>query len=259
MVLVIIQARLGSTRLPKKVLLPFGKGHTVLSFMLDRVKQATLIDNVLVATTTNPDDQSLVNYLLSIGQKYYAGSETDVLDRYYQAAASMSLGDDDVVVRLTGDCPFSDPRLLDQVIKTYLDNDYDFVSNSLEPYSFPDGLDIEVFSFKNLKRAWQEAKLPSHREHVTFYFWQNPEMFKVYYCQNERKLTQYRLTLDYPQDYKLLSKIRDHFGDKARTVRWQEIVEFLEANPDIAQINSENKQNAGWQSALDEDKKFLNN
>lgn len=260
MVLAIIQARLGSSRLPEKVLLPFGPSHTTLSYMIERVKKAKLVDQVVVATTSKPDDKKLIDYLESIGQKYFAGSENDVLDRYYQTAKAYCQSPSDVIIRLTGDCPFSDPVIIDLAVKTYQSGDYDFVSNSLEPYSYPDGLDVEVFSFANLERAAREAKLPSHREHVTFYFWQNPELFRVYYCQYPKKLSHYRLTLDYLQDYELLTKIREHFEEKNTSdFHMEEIVEFMESHPEIAKLNADKKQNAGWQTALEEDKKYLNN
>lgn len=258
MVLAIIQARMGSTRLPRKVLLPFGQNHTVLSYMLERVKRAKLVDKVMVATTDAEPDCELVAYLQKLDVPYAVGSETDVLDRYYQAARSQNLKPDDVIVRLTGDCPFSDPAIIDLAVKTFLDGGYDFVSNSLEPYSYPDGLDVEVFSFANLERAAREAMLPSHREHVTFYFWQNPGMFKVYYCEYPKKLSHYRLTLDYPQDYELLKKIREHFEEQNTSdFHMEDIVAFLETHPEIVRLNREHKQNAGWTPALEADNRFL--
>lgn len=258
MVLAIIQARLGSTRLPGKVLLPFGASATALSFMIERVGRAKTIDEIIVASTTTAEDQKLAEYLEKLGVKYFLGSETDVLDRYYQAAKQFCQSPDDVIVRLTGDCPLIDGAVIDEVVKTFFDNDYDFVSNSLEPYSYPDGMDVEVFSFKNLERAAREAKLPSHREHVTFYFWQNPKKFKIYYIQYPKNLSHYRLTLDYPQDYEILNKIREHFERQGtRNFHMEDIVNFLEIHPEIAQINAGIKQNVGWAPSLAEDKKAL--
>ena len=256
-VIAIMQARLGATRLPNKVLLPL-RGGTALSYELERVKKSKLIDEVVVATTTSPNDQKLIEYLDSIGQPYFAGSEQDVLDRYYRTAEHYCEDDTDVIVRLTADCPLTDPKIIDQVVSTYLDNGHDFVSNSLEPYSFPDGMDVEVFSYKNLKKAWKEATLPSHREHVTFYFWQNPEIFKIFYVQNPQNLTGYRMTLDYPEDYELIKKVCQHFEEQNNSdFGMEEIIAFLDQRPDIKNLNAIRIQNSGWSSALEKDKKFL--
>lgn len=253
----IIQARLGSTRLPQKVLLPLTPGHTALSCELARVKQAKLIDKILVATTTSPADQKLIEYLDAIGQEYFAGSEDDVLDRYYNAALDFEAKASDTIVRLTADCPVIDPKIIDQVVGIYLHGGFDFVSNSLQPYSYPDGMDVEVFSFRSLEKAWREAVLPSHREHVTFYFWQNPKLFKIYYHKNSTDLSKFRLTLDYPQDYELLKKVVEHFAQRL-DCRMDEIITFLDQHPEIKQINANLVQNAGWQSSLSEDQKFIN-
>jgi len=254
----IIQARMGAIRLPDKVLLELLPGKTVIDCMIDRVKRAKLVDVIIIATTENPKDKKLIEHLESINQKYFVGDENDVLDRYYQTAKQYGARPDDIIIRLTADCPVIDPSNIDKLIKIYLDNKYDFVSNTLEPYSWPDGMDVEIFSFGNLEKAWQEAKLPSHREHVTFYFWQNTEKFKIYYDKNERNLSGYRLTLDYKEDYELLKKIYEHFNAQGKNGDFstQDIINFLDTNPDIRSINSEAKRNAGWQSALAKDKEL---
>lgn len=253
-IITIIQARLASTRLPNKILKKLKPGKSALECMIKRVSGSSLVTDIIVATTENPIDQKLISYLKKIGQKYFVGKEDDVLDRYYQAARAVGAQSSDIIVRLTSDCPVIDPRVIDTVINRYLKGGYDFVTDSLEPYSYPDGMDVEVFSFKNLKKAWREAVLPSHREHVTFYFWQNPKLFKIYYVKNNKNLSGYRLTLDYKEDYLLLKKIYGHFNDYDFAM--QDILDYLDANPDIRNINSEAKRNAGWQSALKKDKEF---
>ena len=245
-VIAIIQARLGSSRLPDKVLLELLPNKTVLKCMLDRVKKAKLIDDIIVATTNNPKDKKLVKYLEKINQQYFVGDEDDVLDRYYQTAKKYCTSKNDIIVRLTADCPVIDPVIIDKVIQQYLNNDFDFVSNALEPYTYPDGMDVEVFSFGNLEKAWKEAKLPSHREHVTFYFWQNPKIFRIYYYKNERNLSEYRLTLDYPEDYKLLKIIYKYLYKKNKKFTLEDIINFLNQNPKIKNINTEIKRNTGW-------------
>ncbi len=255
----IVQARMGSARLPGKVLLPLRPRETALGFMLERVKAAKSLDKIVVATSTDSGNNDLISYLERLGISYFAGSETDVLDRYYQTA-KMFAEPDDLIVRLTGDCPLHDPRVIDLVVNTYFSGNYDFVSNSLEPYSFPDGLDVEVFSFKNLETAWHEAKLPSHREHVTFYFWQNPARFKIFYVKNPQNLSRYRLTLDYPEDYELIKNIVSYFaGQKKQDFSMAEIIAYLDLHPEVMMLNAGIKQNAGWEASLQADKQFLNN
>lgn len=253
MVLAIIQARMGATRLPGKVLLPLGRG-TALSEELSRVKRAKRIDKIVVATTTSSADDKLAEYLKESGYEYFRGSETDVLDRYWQTAKNAGIKSSDAIVRLTADCPLIDPAVIDEVVSTYLRGGYDFVSNSLEPYSYPDGMDCEVFSFQDLERAAREATLPSHREHVTFYFWQNPDKFKIYYRKYEKDLSKYRLTLDTPEDYELIKSVYEHFIDKDFDM--QEVITFLDQHPDIKKINASIAHNAGWQPSLEKDKKF---
>ncbi len=256
-VFAIIQARLGSNRLPNKILLKLLPGKTSLECMLERVKRAKIINNVIIATTNNPKDKKLIKYLGKINQKYFVGDENDVLDRYYQTAKKYCASKNDVVVRLTADCPVIDPAIIDKVVWQYLNNDFDFVSNTLQPYTYPDGMDVEVFSFGNLKKASEEAKLPSHREHVTFYFWQNPEIFKIYHYKSERNLSEYRLTLDYIEDYELLKIIYKYLYKKNKKFTLEDIIDFLDKNPKIKNINAQIKKNTGWQGASTKDKKFL--
>jgi len=257
MILAIIQARMGSTRLPGKILLPLADSRPVLGCMLSRVKKTKLIGQVIVATTDQAEDNKTAAYLAGTGQEYFRGSEGDVLDRYYQAAKKAGASRSDAIVRLTADCPVIDPRVIDEVIKTYEDHDYDFVSNSLPPYSYPDGMDVEVFSFANLEKAWREARLPSHREHVTFYFWQSPERFKIYSCKYSRDLSSYRLTLDYPEDYQVLAQVYKHFGGLEFSM--EDIVKFLDEHPAVKKLNAGIKQNAGWQSSLEKDRQAIDN
>ncbi len=247
----IVQARMQSTRLPKKILLPLAGEKTALECMLDRVKHSKEINTVVVAASDAPADRELHEFLEKIGQPHFAGSEQDVLDRYFGAAKKFC-DPDDIIVRLTSDCPVIDPTVMDRVVRFHREGGYDFASNSLEPYSFPDGMDTEVFSFKLLERAASEAVLPSHREHVTFYFWQNPALFKIGYLKNATDQSSYRLTLDYPGDYEVLKHIYAHFAPRT-DFSMQEIVAFLDAHPDIKDLNSEAVRNAGWQSALKKD------
>jgi spore coat polysaccharide biosynthesis protein SpsF len=251
MKIAIVQARLQSTRLPRKILLPLAGEKTALECMLARVRRSERIDEVVVAASDTPADRELHAFLDSIGQPYVAGSEDDVLDRYYTAAKA-SCGPGDTIVRLTSDCPVLDARVIDRVIRFYEDGKYDFASNSLEPCSWPDGMDTEVFSFDVLERAAREATLPSHREHVTFYMWQNPDLFRIGYLKNETDQSSYRLTLDYPGDYEVLKRIYEHFSPRM-DFTLAELVQYLDAHPEVRRLNDEAVRNAGWQSALKKD------
>lgn len=249
-VIAIIQARLASTRLPRKVLRELLPGRTALECMLERVNKSRLIREVIVATTTNPGDEELIQYLKKIKQPYFIGNENDVLDRYYQAAKSAGLSGDDVVVRLTSDCPVVDPAVIDEVVRYYLDNDFDYAANGLEPYTYPDGMDTEVFSFAQLTRAWKEATKQSHREHVTFYFWKNPQLFKLGYYKNKNENEGgYRLTLDHPEDYELLCNVYAALYPKNPGFTMRDIIDFLEQHPEVKNLNAKFARNASWKSA----------
>jgi len=250
-VIAIIQARMGSTRLPGKVMLPLEGSHTALECMLFRVKQSSLIDTIVVATTSLPADDTIAALLDTLEQPYVRGSEDDVLDRYWQAAQQFA-EPGDTIVRLTSDCPVIDARVIDTVIRSFQEGGFDFVSNSLEPYTYPDGMDVEVFSYALLERAAHEAVLPSHREHVTFYFWRNPKLFRVSYVKSGRDLSQYRMTLDYAADYEILKNIYSHFSPRT-DFSLEEIIVFLEKNPDIMTLDGRVVRNAGWKSALKKD------
>ncbi|HCM43589.1 TPA: hypothetical protein DIS55_01390 [Candidatus Kaiserbacteria bacterium] len=249
-VVAIIQARMSSTRLPDKVLLDIAPGKTVLACMLERVSKSKGIDKIIVATTENPNDQTLVEYLKTIGQPYFVGDENDVLDRYYQAAIAHGTKTGDIIVRMTSDCPLIDPRVVDETIRFYKDNDFDYASNNLEPYTFPDGMDVEVFSFDALEKAWKEATKPSHREHVTFYFWKDPRIFKIgQYVNQKQNQAGYRLTLDYPGDYELLKAVYRALYPRDPLFTMRDILTFLDTNPDVKKLNAEVERNVSWGSA----------
>ena len=246
----IIQARLASTRLPRKILRELFPGRTALACMLERVNKSKLIQSVVVATTTNPGDQELIAYLKKIKQPFFVGDENDVLDRYYQAAKAAGLQGDDVIVRLTSDCPAVAPAVIDEVVRYYLDGGFDYAANGLEPYTYPDGMDTEVFSFAQLERAWKEATKPSHREHVTFYFWTNPQLFKLGYYKNKNENEgAYRLTLDYPEDYALLCRVYAALYPKNSGFTMRDIIDFLEQHPEVKNLNAKFARNASWKAA----------
>jgi spore coat polysaccharide biosynthesis protein SpsF (cytidylyltransferase family) len=172
-IVAIIQARMGSTRLPDKVLLPL-EGKTVLEHVVDRVKQSKLVKEVVVATTISRSDLKIVNFCSAKGIRVYCGSENDVLDRYFEAARLIGV---EHVIRITADCPFMDHRIIDKVVKEHLLRKNDYTANIIEE-TFPDGEDIEVMTFKVLEKAWENARLLSEREHVTPYIRNNMLTFR---------------------------------------------------------------------------------
>jgi spore coat polysaccharide biosynthesis protein SpsF len=218
--------------------------------MLERVKQCKEIDAISIATTDNPKDQVLVNYLKEKNIPYYVGSEDDVLDRYYQAAKALGATSGDSIVRMTSDCPLIDPRVADTTIRFFKGGDYDYASNNLEPYTYADGMDTEVFSFDTLERAWKEAVKPAHREHVTFYMWKNPELFKIGQYRNPvAGQAGYRLTLDYPEDLELLRTIYAELHPKNPLFTMEEILSYLDNHPEVKKVNADVVRNASWGSA----------
>ncbi len=246
----IIQARMSSTRLPGKILLDIAPGKTILACMLERVAASKEIDKTVIATTTNPKDHVLVDYLKKTGQPYFVGSEDDVLDRYYQAAKAHGAKAGDIIVRMTSDCPIIDPRIIDETVRYFKSGDFDYASNNLEPYTYADGMDTEVFAFDALEKAWKEATIPAHREHVTFYMWKNPDIFKIgQYSNPQKNRAGYRLTIDYPEDYQLLMAVYAALYIKNNLFTMNEILDFLDAYPDIKKINADVARNASWTAA----------
>lgn len=246
----IIQARMGSSRLPGKVLKPV-LGRPLLSHMLRRMRAAQSLTGLVVATTTAPEDDKIVHLCHSESVDCYRGSERDVLDRYYQSAKSVGAK---VVVRLTSDCPAMDPAVVDQVVECFLEGDFDYVSNVVPlPSTWPDGQDVEVFPFTILERAWREAVKPSEREHVTFYMWMQPETFRIHRIEHEPDWSKFRLTVDYPEDFQLLKAVFEALHPREEMFTLPDIIAYLESHPKVRRLNSSMVRNAGWQSAFEED------
>lgn len=240
-----IQARFGSNRLRGKILMDLG-GKPVLERVIERVEQSENVDNAIVITSIEPADTATVHFVSGIGRQVFAGSENDVLDRYYQAA---KLFEPEYVIRVTGDCPLYDPRLLDYAIEN-MDKDSDYMGAVSE--TIADGTDIEIFKFAALKDAWQNARLKSEREHVTLYVKNHPEKFKIQdLISPYGNLNRERWSLDEPQDYELIKKIYEHFGDGKFYTR--DIVKYLDANPDLRKINGSFGRNEGLEKSLRED------
>jgi len=244
----LIQARMSSRRLPGKVLRDIS-GQPMILHVLRRARQASSIDSVAVITSVHEDDDAIKDLCAKNRLACFRGSLDDVLDRYYQAARYFQA---DIVVRLTADCPLLDPRIINKVVQAFHQDAFDYVSNTLD-CTYPDGLDTEVFRFAALEKAWQEARLPSEREHVTAYIYKHPELFRLGSVKQEPDLSALRWTVDTPQDldfvrmiYRLINKV--DFG-------MQEILTLLQAHPEIMQVNADQQRNEGYLRSLQEDLK----
>lgn len=231
--LAIIQARMGSSRLPGKVLMDLG-GGTVLARVVRRLERSQQISRVVVATTSAPVDQAIVSECERLQVPCFRGSEDDVLDRYYQAARLYPAG---AVARITSDCPLIDPQLVDETIRVFRDEQADYASNVF-PRTYPRGLDTEVFTCAALERAWREAREPYQREHVSPYLYQHPERFRLASVSGDVDHSHYRWTVDTPGDLELLRTIYSRF-DNCDDFHWQDVIALMEREPELAELNSQ--------------------
>jgi spore coat polysaccharide biosynthesis protein SpsF len=255
MILVVVQARMGSSRLPGKVLREVC-GRPLLALQVERMRRSRRADRILVATPDTPADQPLATLSRDLGLTCFQGSENDVLDRFYQACRSVGLEDADAVVRVTADCPLLDPDLMDEIIGAHLAGDYDYVTNTLPP-SYPDGLDVEVLRFAALARAWREAELPSDREHLTRFIRRRPEQFRHHNLAHDPDLSALRWTVDQEEDLRFVTQVFEHFQPVGTAFSWRDVLALVEQRPDIAGLNRGIARNAGVQSALARDQQFL--
>jgi glutamate-1-semialdehyde 2,1-aminomutase len=237
-VVAIVQARMGSTRLPDKVLKTIC-GKPMIELLLTRLSQSKEIDQIVVATSIDPRNLPLVACVEKLGYACEKGSENDVLERYVQAALKHKA---DTVVRITGDCPLIDPDLVDETIRKFNQGDFDYVSNSYPP-TYPDGLDVEVCSFVALKRALEETTKPFDREHVTPYL-RTPGLFKQDTVAGTEDHSLLRWTVDEPADFKVVSAVFEYFYPDV-DFSWQKVLELQRKQPDIFAANHQIIRNEG--------------
>ena len=241
-VIVITQARIGSTRFPRKVLKELND-DTLLGLHLDRLKKSKSLEKIVVATTHEADSDIICNIAKGKGVEFYKGSQNDVLDRFYKAALNYS---PDYVVRVTSDCPLIDPALVDEVINDTITGNYDYGSNTLTE-DFPDGQDIEVFKMSALKYAWENASKSSDREHVTPYIRENCDLkggklFKGYDYKSPQNYNDIRMTVDVPEDLEVIKWLISEIGSIAS---WQQYVKIMKEHPEKL-INSNIIRNEGY-------------
>ena len=227
----IIQARMGSTRLPGKVLMKLDKQNTVLDYVIQQLKHCKNIEKIIIATTSLKEDDIIETFGKNNNILYFRGNSLDVLDRYYQCAKLHNLT---IIIRITADNPLIDPNIVEKVLTKFKSHSYDYISNTVVR-SFPYGIETEVFSFDALEKAWNNAKNDNEREHVTPYFYNNPKKFKVYNIKNQNDLSSLRWTVDQIEDFTLVKNIISKI-DK-RPILMDDIVSLLTKEPDLLAIN----------------------
>jgi spore coat polysaccharide biosynthesis protein SpsF len=250
--LAVVQARLGSTRLPSKVLKEI-HGTELLNWLLKRICGLKYLTDVLVAKTNEKEDDILQDWIkANTGVSVFRGDTQNVLKRFFDCCQSEN---PDLIVRITADDPLKDPRIIDEMIQEMLnDSNLDYISNTVEA-SFPDGLDIEVFTYKALKKAYNEASLASEFEHVTPYIWKNKNIFKVKQLVNERDLSKWRWTVDTQEDLDFIIRITEPFKDNL-LVHFEEIIEWIDKNPEVMDINQGHQKNEAYFKQVKTEKKY---
>ena len=249
-IITVVQARFSSTRLPGKVLLPILE-KPILIRMIERVRKAKFVGQLVIATSINSDDDQIEKLCNEYNLECYRGSLTDLLDRHYQVGLKYNA---DAVVKIPSDCPLIDPSIIDKVIKNFTENNFDYVSN-LHPATYPDGNDVEIFSFNALEKAWKEATKNFEREHTTPYFWENQNLFKLGNVKWETGLdlsTSLRFTLDYFEDYQFIKNIYEELYPKNPDFSLQDILILLKEKPELLEINKKYAGTYWYDNHLDE-------
>nr|WP_207280525.1 glycosyltransferase family protein [Thermanaerovibrio acidaminovorans] len=253
MILAVLQARVSSRRLPRKVIKEI-LGVPMILRQVERIKRSARVDQLVVATSLDASDDVLCDLCERSGLDVYRGSLNDVLDRFYRACLPYA---PDHVVRLTGDCPLADPAVIDLVIDEHLKCGSQYTSNTLEP-TFPDGLDVEVMAFSALRDAFEEATLPSEREHVTPFIYKHPDRYRLVNVRRKGdNLSHMRWTVDDERDFELVSKIYEALYPLRPDFSSEDVLRLLEAQQELKGINSGAVRNEGYLKSLEEDAQFL--
>ena len=242
----VLQGRMGSTRLPGKVMLPL-LGKPMIQCVFDRLNRCECVNDIIIATSLLSEDDIIAEHFTSQGLKVFRGSLEDPLDRYYNAAKHHQIKH---VLRAMADCPFIDPNLIDKQAEVYFSGEYDFCHLVGE---FPSGLDTTIFNYDCLEKAWNEANKKSEREHITSYITNNPKLFKIGSYEPLRGLYHHRWVVDHPKDYLFAKTVYEEFEKSGNEFGWEEIVQFLEHQPEIFDLNSDIKRDEGYLKSLAQD------
>ena len=247
----IVQARMGSTRLPGKVMMKIQNNNTMIDFVIHQLQFSKTLNKIIVATTTLSEDDKIINLLDQKKIEFFRGSEKDVLSRYYECAKSYSL---DVIVRITSDCPLIDPQIVDQLIEKFLECNCDFVSPGF-PRTYPQGsADIEVFSFEALEKMWRESIKPSEREHVCTYIYNNPDKFNILKIPNSLNFSNLKLSIDKVEDLKFVQEIVKRIHK--RPILINNVLNILKNEPELVQINKNYVLEEGYKKSIEEDQRL---
>jgi len=252
MIMAFIQARMSSSRLPGKVFKPI-LGKPMLALEIERVQSCKTLDRVAVVTTTHADDQPIVELAKQLNVDTFCGSLENVLDRFYQAAKKFR---PDYIVRITGDCPLIDPDVVDDMVRLYLEKNGDYGTNCMPP-TYPDGLDAEIFSFKALELAHAEAALPSHLEHISLFFEEQPERFKIVNLSYKSDLSSLRWTVDEAADYEFVKRVFEALYPVKPLFGFKDVLGVLEKNPNLTSLNKHFMRNEGLLKSKEQDRAFL--
>ena len=244
----IIQARMGSSRLPGKVMMNIDEKNTLLHYVVQQLKFSKLANNIIIATTTSEKDDNIVDFATKMNLKHFRGEVDNVLDRYYQCAKNFSIS---TIVRISADDPLIDPTIVDRVIEKFYSNSYDYVSNT-NPRTFPQGNEIEVFSFETLEFAWKNAKKISEKEHVTPYIYNNKEKFRMANVENSKNLSSLRWTVDTQNDLDLVRLIISKI--QKMPILMTDIIDVLTKEPHLLDINKEHIIDEGYKKSISKDK-----
>jgi len=247
----IIQVRMGSTRFPGKIMMKLDEKFTVLDYVIRQLGHSKLLENIIIATTHLEQDDVIVQYAKNNGLTYFRGEPLDILDRYYKCAKKFSL---DVIVRMTSDAPFLDPTVVDKVISKFQETGCDFASNNIIR-TYPIGIDTEVFSMNALEKTWNEAELPSEREHVTPFMKKNKKIFKLYNLENNKKIPIYRLTIDRNEDLEFLRAIAANITKQP--ILMEDVYQLFLQKPEILDLYNGMNIVEGYSKSLKEDEEFL--
>jgi spore coat polysaccharide biosynthesis protein SpsF len=260
-IVAIVQARMSSTRLPGKVLRKI-RDEPMLYHVINQIRGSKMIKDVIIVTTTMPQDDVIVKYCKKNKIKYFRGSSKDLLDRYYKCAKKFGI---DPIIRITSDCPLIDPRVVDRAITKFSKGSFDYVANNLEKYNgkwdnspcnFPQGMTVEVSSFEALEHAWNEAKKPSEREHVYPYVQFNPKLFRVSNFRYPRDLSYIRCTVDRLNDLQFVEELFKRFPKNKKFIEIKDIVKIVRKEPWLARMNNKIAFDEGYKKSLTEDRKM---
>lgn len=251
MISAIIQTRMGSTRLPGKVMKIIESDNTILSYVISQLKNCKTLDKIIIATTTLNEDDVIFDYAKKEGIDCFRGSSDDVLDRHYQCAKKFSCTD---IVRIPSDKPLIDPTIVDKIVTEYKKESYDYVSNFLNE-TFPNGTEVEIFSFETLEKTWRDAKKPSEREHVVPYIMNNPKIFQLHNYSNSEDFSKLRYVVDRKEDLELVKEIVSRIDH--RPILMDDIIKIYKNEPAVFEINRYVDRHEGELRSAKDDEKFV--